>query len=207
MNRRDFILQGLKLSGALITGVGVSSLAESLMNSNSGIARAADYSLYASDLPIVENYFNFSSLSGRSSTQQIIVHHSAIGGTDSVTAADIHREHQRLGWSGIGYHMFIHKSGLIETGRPLDDIGAHTYHYNNTSIGICLSGNFDEEMPTDMQIASTTKLIGLLCQMYSLNPTEDTIFGHRDFNATACPGENLYADLSYLRQNAGKFIG
>ncbi|HRM59675.1 MAG TPA: N-acetylmuramoyl-L-alanine amidase, partial [Megamonas funiformis] len=71
-------------------------------------------------------------------------HHSAIGGNDDITAADIHRIHLQNGWSGIGYHMFIRKSGLIETGRPLEDIGAHTYQHNNSSIGICLSGNFND---------------------------------------------------------------
>ena len=169
-------------------------------------SKAADYTLYASDLPIVENYFNFTSLSTRPRTSQIIVHHSAIGGNDDITAADIHRIHLQNGWSGIGYHMFIRKSGLIETGRPLEDIGAHTYQHNNSSIGICLSGNFNDEMPTDMQIASASKLIGLLCQMYSLSPNENTVFGHRDFNATACPGENLYADLYHLRHMASNFI-
>lgn len=42
--------------------------------------------------------------------------------------------------------------------------------------------------------------------MYSLSPNENTVFGHRDFNATACPGENLYADLYHLRHMASNFI-
>ena len=28
--------------------------------------------------------------------------------------------------------------------------------------------------------------------MYGLRPGSRTIKGHRDFNATACPGQNLY---------------
>ena len=206
MNRRDFIIKGLKLGGALLAGANISTFLNSIANINNNIAKAADYTLYASDLPIVENYFNFTSLSTRPRTSQIIVHHSAIGGNDDITAADIHRIHLQNGWSGIGYHMFIRKSGLIETGRPLEDIGAHTYQHNNSSIGVCLSGNFNDEMPTDMQIASASKLIGLLCQMYSLSPNGNTVFGHRDFNATACPGENLYADLYHLRHMASNFI-
>lgn len=202
MNRRDFILKSIKLGGALLAGGGITTLAAMLSPDN---AKAADYTLYTSDLPIVENYFSFTSLSERRKTSRIIVHHSATTG-DDVSAADIHRMHLQNGWSGIGYHMFIRKSGLIETGRPLADIGAHTYRYNNNSIGICLAGNFNNEMPTDMQLASAGKLIGLLCQMYNLRPNESTIFGHRDFNATACPGENLYADLYYLRQTASNFI-
>ena len=206
MNRRDFIIKTLKMSGMLLTGNSIEFLANSLLNLESkNIAHAADYTLYASDLPIVENYFSFTSLAARSVTNQIIVHHSATSG-DDISAADIHRMHLQNGWSGIGYHMFIRKSGLIETGRPLEDMGAHTYQHNRNSIGICLSGNFNDEMPTDMQITSASKLIGLLCQMYSLSPDEYTIFGHRDFNATACPGENLYANLPYLRELAGNLM-
>ena len=76
MNRREFILNGLKLGGALLAGSGVITTLSGLLNSNK--AKAADYTLYASDLPIVENYFNFTSLSERRTTRQIIVHHSAM---------------------------------------------------------------------------------------------------------------------------------
>ncbi len=206
MNRRDFILKTLKMSSALLVGTGLSEVASSLLNLDKNICQAYDYTLFSSDLPIVENHFSFRSLNLRSSTNKIIVHHSAIGGSDDVTAADIHRIHLQNGWSGIGYHMFIRKSGLVETGRPLEDVGAHTYQYNSNSIGICLSGNFNEENPTDAQLTSAKKLISLLCQMYSLSPNEHTIFGHRDFNATACPRDNLYADLPSFREFAGNNI-
>ena len=211
MNRREFLFKSLKLSGAILAGSELYKLFSSFLNIPIGkenIAHASelDYELTHSGLSIVENDFNFSSLVTRPTTSQIIIHHSAIGGRDDITAADIDRIHKQNGWSGIGYHMFIRKSGLIETGRPLVDIGAHTYQHNNNSIGICLSGNFNNEMPTDMQMQSATQLIALLCQMYSLFPNEYTIFGHRDFNATACPGDNLYADLYSLRQDASNFV-
>lgn len=211
MNRREFILKGLKLGGALIAGAEISKVLSSVANidfTGKQTAQAADFEhiLLNSGLPVAENSFNFTSLALRKATNQIIIHHSAIGGRDDITAADIDRIHKQNGWAGIGYHMFIRKSGLIETGRPLEDIGAHTYRHNNTSIGICLSGNFNNEMPTDMQMLSATKLVAVLCQMYSLFPNEYTVFGHRDFNATACPGDNLYADLYNVRQSASNYV-
>lgn len=169
------------------------------------VCEAYDYTLFTSGLPITETHFSFSSLSVRSLTDAIVVHHTAA--TADLTAADVHRIHRQNGWSGIGYHLYIRKNGLIETGRPLEDMGAHTYGYNNDTIGVCLSGNFNEEYPSDAQMESASKLIGLLCQMYSLNPQQGTIYGHRDFNATACPGDNLYTQLPQFREFAGNYFG
>lgn len=204
MNRREFILKGLKLGGALALGGGLYTALSKIINPSGSVCHAYDYSLFASGLPIVDSNLSFSSLSLRSATDAIIVHHTA--STADLTAADVHRIHRQNGWSGIGYHLFIRKDGLIETGRPLEDVGAHTYGYNKDTIGVCLSGNFNVEYPSDAQLESATKLIGLLCQIYSLNPGAGTVYGHRDFNATACPGDNLYADLPSLREYSANYI-
>lgn len=204
MNRREFILKGLKLGGALAIGGGLYTALSKIINPGGSVCHAYDYTLFASGLPIVDSNLSFSSLSVRSVTDAIIVHHTA--STADLTAADVHRIHRQNGWSGIGYHLFIRKDGLIETGRPLEDVGAHTYGYNKDTIGVCLSGNFNIEYPSDAQLESATKLIGLLCQIYSLNPDAGTVYGHRDFNATACPGDNLYADLPNLREYSANYI-
>lgn len=204
MNRREFILKGLKLGGALAVSGGLYTVLSKIINPGGSVCHAYDYSLFASGLPIVDSNLSFSSLSLRSATDAIIVHHTA--STADLTAADVHRIHQQNGWSGIGYHLFIRKDGLIETGRPLEDVGAHTYGYNKDTIGVCLSGNFNVEYPSDAQLESATRLIGLLCQIYSLNPDAGTVYGHRDFNATACPGDNLYADLPNLREYSANYI-
>ena len=209
MNRREFILQGLRWGGTLLLGTALSAIAPGSLKAVSEPAEAAaehNYLLYNSGLPITENTFSFDRLRLRTDTERIIIHHSAIGFTDEVTAADIHRVHHENGWSGIGYHFYVHKSGLIETGRPLEDAGAHTYRYNNTSLGICLAGDFTEELPSDAQMESLAKLTGILCQMYCLKPSESIVAGHSDFNETACPGENLYMQLPNLRESAGRFI-
>lgn len=206
MNRRDFILRSFKW-GSVVTMSAI--LSPLLMDFKTPISSSAPVSkdiLFTSDLPIVENHFDFSSHRLRSHTDKIILHHSDIEGTDDINAIDIHHMHQENGWSGIGYHMYIHKSGLIETGRPLDYEGAHTYRYNDSSVGICLAGNFEDEQPTQAQLTSASKLIAVLCKIYNLTPNEDTVFAHRDFNQTACPGENLYEKLPTIRENARQFM-
>lgn len=55
--------------------------------------------------------------------------------------------HRARGFSGIGYHLVIRRGGLIEHGRPLDQIGAHARDggHNRTSVGICLVGGISEQ--------------------------------------------------------------
>ena len=131
----------------------------------------------------------------------IVLHHT--GGADlDVSAREIHRWHQGNGWAGIGYHYVIRKDGTIEQGRPMETVGAHCYGENDHTVGVNLVGNFEDYVPTDAQIASARRLLAALCRNYGFAPSRTTIFGHRDFNATACPGQNLYDMLPDLIQGA-----
>jgi N-acetylmuramoyl-L-alanine amidase len=148
---------------------------------------------------IEETYLQFRSLENRTDTNMIVIHH--IGGTDrDVSAAEVHEWHLNNGWAGIGYHYVIRKNGTIERGRPRDTVGAHCYGYNQTSVGINVVGNFEEAEPTPEQITSLVALTATVCRFYRIDPAaSDTIFGHRDLNSTACPGQNLYDMLGDIR--------
>lgn len=50
----------------------------------------------------------------------------------------IHIEERKF--KDIGYHYLILKSGKIEKGREENIVGAHCEGYNQSSIGVCLSG-------------------------------------------------------------------
>ena len=52
----------------------------------------------------------------------------------------IDRWHKERGWSGIGYHFVITRSGTVQLGRTLHRSGAHAKGYNTSHIGICLIG-------------------------------------------------------------------
>ena len=119
----------------------------------------------------------------RRSTDTIVLHHSA--GTGSVE--DVHRIHRGQGWPGIGYHFYVRKNGEVYRGRPEEQIGTHTAHYNASTIGVCFEGNFEQEKMPDAQYNAGVELVRYLLDKYG--PLE--IKGHRDFNATACPGRNF----------------
>ncbi len=143
----------------------------------------------------VDYGLEFNSLSERYVTDMIVVHHTGNPSDDDLSAEDIHEMHQNQGWAGIGYHYVIRKNGQIELGRPDWAVGSHAYGENWHSIGIHVSGNFEEAEPTEYQIESLAYLIGWLCEEYDLDPSV-AVVGHRDLMATACPGENLYEMLN-----------
>lgn len=134
----------------------------------------------------------------RQKTELIVIHHTA-SKTD-LTVQEIHQMHLKQGenWKGIGYHYYINKKGIIYRGRPEKYSGSHAIDYNSISIGVCLSGNFEEEEPNVNQITSLIELLYYLRTKYS----NTEIVGHRDLNATACPGKNLYSKLGSIIANS-----
>lgn len=135
-------------------------------------------------------------LTNRSKTNRIIVHHSA---SDPMTTPEqIHGWHLAKGWSGIGYHFVIQGDGAVWTGRPIGTIGAHAYNFNTDSVGICVCGDFTTAQPSEAQMVSLVDLIKYIKEYYQ---TDLTVQRHRDVNATACPGnsfpwDNLLARLT-----------
>ncbi len=153
------------------------------------------------NLEILETNLAFGPLATRASTDLIVIHHVGMDVLEK-SAAQIHQLHLKNGWSGIGYHYVIHKNGTIERGRPRDTVGAHTSKHNESSVGIVLDGNFEDSMPTDIQLERTAMLVGALSHIYNIYPDDNNLLGHCDLNTTLCPGKNLYIELPQVRDKA-----
>lgn len=144
----------------------------------------------------------------RLETTHIIIHTAAWPGDPS--AEDIDRAHKQRGWAGIGYHFVVRKQGLIENGRPVQDVGAHASQLgmNRKSVGIVLSGHHDQEEPTAIQMEALLGLIQGLRERYNI-PAE-RVLGHRELGAAkTCPGtkvsmEGLRAELKRLDRLGGR---
>lgn len=149
-------------------------------------------------MEVKEVKLNFRDMSLRSKVlEYIVIHHTA--STAKETVEQIHNFHKNNnGWAGIGYHFYIRKDGTIYRGRPEEYIGAHCENYNSVSLGICCEGNFEIEQPTDNQLKSLSELLQHLKQKYG----NVQVVGHRDLNATACPGKNLYSKLGSVIANS-----
>jgi hypothetical protein len=92
------------------------------------------------------------------------------------------------GWSDIGYHWLIDRTGVLYKGRPEAIIGAHCYGANTGSMGInCMYGTEDKTV-TKETLAALVDLVMDICTRYNITPTATSIIGHKDVLATECPG-------------------
>lgn len=133
---------------------------------------------------IKETNLKFGSLSNRSKTTRIILHHAA---AKSCGASTIHQWHKNNGWSGIGYHFVVRKNGTIERGRPEKTVGAHASGSNSDSLGICFEGDFQTEKMSDKQKSAGKELVAYLKKKYGISKVQR----HSDVYATSCPGKNF----------------
>jgi N-acetyl-anhydromuramyl-L-alanine amidase AmpD len=91
------------------------------------------------------------------------------------------------GWSDVGYHFLILKSGEIVKCRPVERPGAHCAGFNENSIGICLTG---KESFSKEQFRALNELISELQERYKL--TVYDILGHKELDeGKTCPNFNV----------------
>ena len=136
---------------------------------------------------------------------KIIVHCSATRPSHDIDAKEVDSWHKKRGWSGIGYHFFIKRGGLIEFGRPLEKQGAHTKGHNKSSIGICYAGGVEEEKGEDGKYEAVDNrtdqqkdsILILLIFLKKAFPNA-VIHSHRDFAAKACPSFDATKEYKYL---------
>jgi N-acetyl-anhydromuramyl-L-alanine amidase AmpD len=116
----------------------------------------------------------------KSAIRYLVVHTEGAPGNADGSATSIHTYHRLPkpkgnGWSGIGYHFVIRKSGTVEQGRPLDRQGAHVDGVNRMALGICCSGHGDLSDFTPAQKQSLRDLVRDLKVEYPQTSVE----GHR----------------------------
>lgn len=141
-------------------------------------------------ITIIETNLSFGSMSNRSRTNRIILHHAE---ATSCTAEDIHRWHLANGWSGAGYHFLVRKDGSIYRLRPEGKVGAHASGSNSDSLGICFEGAYMTETMPQTQIDAGRALVAHLKGKYGIT----TVQAHRDVCSTDCPGVNFpFAEIA-----------
>ena len=126
----------------------------------------------------------------------IILHCSATKEGRDFTVADIDRWHKSRGWRCIGYHFVIYRDGTVHTGRPIEQIGAHTSNHNARSIGICYVGGLDasgrpKDTRTPQQRAALRRMVTNLRKRFP----NAAVHGHRDYAPKACPSFDVHKEL------------
>jgi hypothetical protein len=129
------------------------------------------------------------------------------------------------GWNDIGYQFLVDKYGQIFEGRAggIDRavVGAQAQGYNDQSTGISNLGTYSTTGQTDAGLSALARLLSWKLALHGVPPQGkvlvrsgggslnrypagaevelNTISGHRDADATACPGDGLYSQLRRLR--------
>jgi len=130
-----------------------------------------------------------------SQIKYLVVHHSAI---DGYGPFDYAKWHLKRGWPGIGYHFVISADGKVSQTNELDTISYHVKNHNTASIGISLSGNLSKHQATKAQMDALVKLIKRLKKQLGPNVM---VKGHRELQATECPGKLMDMDKIRLLTN------
>lgn len=105
---------------------------------------------------------------------KITIHCSDTYADQLCNAEIIDEWHKEFGWSGIGYHFVILRSGDVEIGRPLKFMGAHVKGHNEGNIGICLCGGKSSYgAPVDNftveQKRAAKNLVNVLREIYGID--------------------------------------
>lgn len=156
--------------------------------------------------------------------QYIVVHHTASSNNVGDTQADAYAIARSIqnwhmngnGWNDSGQQFTISRGGHILEGRhgSLDRIrtgssfvrGIHAGSPANAeSIGIENEGTYTSVEAPQALYDSLVTFCAYICSQYGVAPSE--IYGHRDFMATACPGDLLYARLPQLRLDVAELLG
>ena len=129
------------------------------------------------------------------------------------------------GWNDIGYNFLVDRYGTIFEGRAggisQAVVGAQAQGYNSSSTGIASLGTFSSDGQTEAGLGAIARLLSWKLAVHGVpptgtvqvtsgggatnrypagsRPTFERISGHRDGDATACPGDGLYAQLPRLR--------
>ena len=122
----------------------------------------------------------------------LVIHCSATPPDMLIGAKEIRDWHVKDNhWEDIGYHFVIRRDyaspvkGILETGRMLNQVGAHVQGYNDQSIGICLVGGVKRvgellRSENNFTMVQFTILRNLITVLKYIFPNA-IVQGHRDF--------------------------
>jgi hypothetical protein len=169
--------------------------------------------------------------------KKLLVHHTAsLNGTNPIQDINaIYTYHARtLGWGDIGYNALVDATGTTYEGRygrefastrevfGPDVVAGHASGHNYGTSSVSAMGNFEEIPPTGATVNSIIDVLAYHASQREIDPFVVSDFlqsggswtrglpnvcGHRDVNATACPGTHLYSQLSAIQTAVRSKVG
>lgn len=124
--------------------------------------------------------------------KRILIHHSAGHDRPGLDLPSIRAQHRAQGWRDVGYHFVVEEvdgATVALMGRPLSWEGSHCPGQNKIAVGVCLVGDFTKAPPSPALLGEAARLVSGLCAALRIPVSE--IHPHREFKATACPGDSF----------------
>lgn len=107
------------------------------------------------------------------------------------------------GFNDISYnHILFPKTGHVWKGRGFETVGAHNDGENTERLGIAVVGNFEVDAFPQRGLKALVEYIRFAEDGEHI-PEHPLVRGHRDTDATACPGKNVYKNLDTVRRMVG----
>ena len=129
-------------------------------------------------------------------TEGLAFHHSTDPETSGAqTIRDLENVGQSRFRAGISYSFVITPDGRCYEGHSIRRKGTHTKNHNSTIRACCFAGTFMDHLPTPAAMETGRRLYHVGVRQGWWAPI---VTGHRDWKATACPGDALYPHLDHF---------
>ena len=140
-----------------------------------------------------------------SSLDTLVFHYSAANSDEQSDHANcagrvrgIQNYHMdKNGWADIGYNFLVCKHGYVFEGRGWGVMPAATEGHNSHTHAVCFLGD-DTVLHDDVTTAGRQGLVDI-AHVWVTKTNKTTFKGHKDFNSTACPGNEIYAFVTSAR--------
>lgn len=123
----------------------------------------------------------------------------------------------------IGYHYLVDITGEVWSGRGLEEVGAHAFHFNAHSVGICMVGGVERDgRYTPKQWSSLRQVVSMLLVDYGIPRAlprrivgksytqgytmANGVCGHRDLSPDA-NGNGMVEPFEWLKTCPGFDVG
>lgn len=165
-----------------------------------------------------------------------IVHHSVSSNTYSAAQVpallrSVQAYHQDVqGWNDIAYNFAVDRFGRIWEGRAggvtRAVLGGHSQGFNTGTVGVVVLGDFRSTTVPSAAVEAVAQVIAWKLALHRVDPastvpvksngstryaagatvTLPRIIGHRDVQATDCPGAALYGRLGAIRARVAQLV-
>ncbi|MHB2265828.1 peptidoglycan recognition protein family protein [Aliihoeflea sp. PC F10.4] len=122
----------------------------------------------------------------RKKTTLLVGHVTATPPSMDIGVREVRAMHLALGWRDTGYQTIIRRNGIIEFGRPMDEVGAHVAGFNSIAVGVALVGGVDARGRAENN-ATDAQMYALEAHLFELSDRfpDAKVCGHRDLSPDA----------------------